>query len=57
MEMRDSQEAFDHAIEVGVLCTTPMAHNYAGDYMYMYSDDGVDFFKHHDTRKYIRVQR
>ena len=57
MEMRDSQEAFDHAIKVGVLSIMPTANNHVGDYMYMYSEKEVDFFKHVDTREYIRVRR
>lgn len=26
------------------------------DYMYMYSDENYDYFKHHDTREYIKVR-
>jgi hypothetical protein len=61
---RDSQEAFDHAIAVNALGMTrsngqgPCSwFGYVGDYMYMYSDKEVDYFKHVDTREYVRVHR
>ena len=56
---RDPQDAFEHAIKVGALSTTPAAPNYVGDYMYMYSDNvpQADYFKHIDTRKYVTVSR
>lgn len=31
-------------------------NNYLHDFMYMYSDNNYDYFKHHDTRKYISVR-
>ena len=62
---RDPQDAFEHAIEVGTLSTTPTDPNYVGDYMYMYSDrypidaiveaETADYFKHIDTRSYLAV--
>jgi len=56
MHFRDPQVAFDHAIKVGAFGVTRNGnHKYAGDYMYMYSDPGTDYFKHHDTRKYVTV--
>jgi uncharacterized protein YpmB len=51
----DSQEAFQEAIDKGDLSVTSGAHNYAGDYMYMYSLEGVDYFKHFNTKRYIKV--
>jgi hypothetical protein len=55
MEHRDPEQAFDHAIEVGLLTTSPDCPDYAGNYMYMYTADGLDYFKHIDTREYIRI--
>ena len=52
---RDPQDAFEHAIKVGALSTTPAAPNYVGNYMYMYTTDGADYFKHIDTREYYKV--
>jgi hypothetical protein len=43
-KLRDSQEAFRNAIKQGF--------DYH-DYMYMYSKDGRDYFKHIDTREYV----
>lgn len=45
MIIRDPQEAFENAIKKGLK---------ADDYMYMYSADGFDFFKHIDTRNYVK---
>ena len=72
MHTIDSQVAFDHAVKVGAFgvarddnhehepwpCPCPW-FGYAGDYMYMYSDNvrapGNDYFKHIDTREYVTV--
>ena len=43
MIMRDSEIAFENAVKNGLN---------AEEYMYMYSDEKVDYFKHIDTRKY-----
>ena len=32
-----------------------IADRNVNDYMYMYSDNGADYFKHIDTRKYVTV--
>jgi hypothetical protein len=61
MTFRDSKEAFENAIEKGILSDKMFIKRgkrnliYAGDYMYMYSvaEERKDFFKHIDTRKYI----
>jgi hypothetical protein len=45
--------AFERAIASGRLSTRIGAKNYAGDYMFMGSDKGRDFFKHVETRKYL----
>ena len=68
MHTIDSQVAFDHAVKVGAFgmtrddnhehdpwpCSCPW-FGYVGDYMYMYSEEGFDYFKHIETRKYARV--
>tara|TARA_R100000306_G_scaffold62010_2_gene66613 strand:- start:428 stop:634 length:207 start_codon:yes stop_codon:yes gene_type:complete len=52
--IRDPQDAFNDAVEFGLLSTNPKLPNYAGHYMYMHSDkSGRDFFKNINTRKYI----
>lgn len=45
--------AFERAIESGRLSDDETANNYAGDYMYMGSNENVDLFKHRDTRQYL----
>lgn len=50
---RDSQQAFEQAIAEGILSTDPKQPNYAGNYMYMCTWDGVDEFKNIITRKYL----
>ena len=46
MIIRDSEIAFENAIKNGLN---------AEEYMYMYSDEMVDYFKHIDTRKYEKI--
>lgn len=48
----DSQEAFKDAIDAGKLSASPTSPVYAGRYMYMWTQHGVDVFKNTDTRKY-----
>ena len=50
---RDSQKAFQDAINRGLLSEDTWDDNFAGDYMYMHTIDGIDHFKHIDTREYI----
>ena len=61
---RDGHEAFKNAVSAGVLSKDHGAANFAGRYMYMFTEeftkpDGtrseIDAFKHIDTREYIRV--
>ena len=53
MTFKDSQAAFEAAIEAGRLSTDKALANYAGNYMYMHTDDdGRDSFKNIETRKY-----
>ena len=63
MIRKDSQQAFQEAIDAGRLSANPEDANYAGHYMYMGPaiDKDIsqrvtfyrDSFKHIDTRQYI----
>jgi len=55
MIVRDAQEAFKNAIEKGNLSTVQAWENFAGKFMYMYSDEKKDFFKNKDTRHFLAV--
>jgi len=55
--MRDPDRAFNEAIELGWLSSDSTYPNFAGNYMYMCTQDGDDFFKHRDTRRSFRVVR
>jgi hypothetical protein len=46
--------AFEEAIAKGRLSACEYADNYAGHYMYMFTSNGVDAFKHIETRQYLR---
>ena len=46
MIMRDSEIVFENAIKNGLN---------AEEYMYMYSDEMVDYFKHINTRNYEKI--
>jgi len=51
---RDPRHAFNDAIAIGRLSVVESEPNYAGHYMYMGTDsDGIDLFKHIDTREYL----
>jgi ABC-type dipeptide/oligopeptide/nickel transport system permease subunit len=53
MTFKNSQEAFEHAIQVGRLSADKAQAKYAGNYMYMGTDEsGRDLFKNIDTRRY-----
>ena len=49
----NSQVAFNNAIQAGFLSTDIKSEVYAGKYMYMYTENNVNWFKHIDTRKYV----
>lgn len=50
MQIReDTDEAFENAIKKGM--------KNPEDWMYMYSEDGKDYFKHCDTREYVAYQQ
>ena len=52
-EEHRTSRAFFNALLSGRLNSDSRADNYVGDYMYMFEEDGKDFFKHIDTRKYL----
>ena len=52
-EFKDPEVVFDAAITAGRLSAQPEATNYAGDYMYMGTWQGVDAFKNITTRAYL----
>ena len=49
----DPDQAFDRAIACGRLSADATDDNFAGDYMYMQTQDGVDQFKNRLTRVYL----
>jgi len=52
---RDAQQAFRDAIGNSILSQYPSDENYAGNYMYMYSEGIQDAFKHRVSRQYLRT--
>ena len=46
------KEAFEQAIEKGILSAREEEQDFAGNFMYMYSLEGVYYFKNRITRKY-----
>lgn len=54
-ELRDAQTAFEEAIKAGYLEAHPGFDLFAGNWMYMYSMNHCDYFKHFDTREYLEV--
>ena len=50
---KDSGQAFDEAIESGRLSDDRGSDKYAGEFMYMGTQNGVDMFKHTMTRRYL----
>ena len=54
---KDSDAVFDAAVRAGVLSDEPEHEHFAGRYMYMHHDgDGVAYFKHKETRAYVRMR-
>ena len=50
---RDPDAAFESAIRRGRLSEDERSRNYAGRYMYMFTDEhGKDMFKNCETRRY-----
>ncbi len=53
MTFRNGQQAFEEAIQQGRLSVDPNAPSFAGNYMYMATEDsGRDLFKNINTRRY-----
>ena len=50
---KPAQATFKAAIQAGLLSDDPTTSNWAGHYMYMGTFNGIDQFKHRDTRDYI----
>jgi hypothetical protein len=50
---KEPEQAFDNAIAKGLLSDDENKENFAGNYMYMYSENNKDFFKDITTREYI----
>lgn len=50
---RKPDMAFRHALSNGTLTDDSGSVLYLGDFMYMHTQGGFDWFKHIDTRKYI----
>jgi hypothetical protein len=48
------EQAFDTAINSGILSNDKTKPNYVGNYMYMGNNNGKPAFKHIDTRKYLK---
>lgn len=48
----DPKKAFEEAINTGILSADETAQNFAGNFMYMHSRDGINYFKNIITRKY-----
>jgi hypothetical protein len=56
MTFRDSREAFEDAIALGVLSDDPTSTRYAGKFMYMGTHpESGDAFKNIDRRNYLYV--
>lgn len=53
---KDSQQAFQDAIDAGRLSANPGHATYAGNFMYIGTWDGVDAFKHNMTREYLDAE-
>ena len=49
MYQRDHKDAFENAISKGL--------NNPGDFMYMYSKDNKDYFKHMMDRSYVNFEQ
>ncbi len=47
--------AFDYAISQGYLSRDASSDRWVGHFTYMQSEDGFDWFRHRDTREYVKV--
>lgn len=50
--LENHKEIFDNAIKAGILSNNEADAIYAGNFMYMYSENDKHFFKNKNTRKY-----
>jgi hypothetical protein len=48
----NSNKAFERAIKKEILSDDETRPDFAGNFMYMHSQDGIDYFKNINTRKY-----
>ena len=48
----DSKQVFDEAIAKKILSANETDQNFAGNFMYMHSKEGIHYFKNINTRKY-----
>ena len=55
--LKHSQQAFEEAIASGTLSADPQSDLYAGRFTYMGTWDGIDRFKHIETRQYLAILR
>ena len=53
---RNSQEAFENALNLGKFTDDSEDDNYVGGWMYMYSLANTDYFKNINDRKYLTVE-
>lgn len=51
---KNPNQAFNEAIAAGRLTENKKDSNFAGNYMYMYTDKGKDAFKNIITRGYLK---
>lgn len=50
---KNTQDAFEQALESNRLSHSRLADNYVHNYMYMGTKDGKDMFKNKNTREYL----
>lgn len=53
----EANTAFDRAVNNRTLSPVDGDNNYAGDFMFMYSKDGDDYFKNIISRDYVKSPR
>ena len=54
MTFCNAQDAFNQAIKDGILSADPKDERFAGLFMYMGTENGIDLFKNINTRKYLK---
>jgi hypothetical protein len=53
---KDPHDAFSRALMAGMLSSDPNAERCADDYQYIGTWDGIDYFKHFATRRYLYLR-